>query len=357
VLTMVSIESRLLAFFPCALAFTLFGAAACTTSRAETLPAGESSAAPLPAPPSAASIAALPSAIASALPLASAATPDDAGPSAAVIADAGSDASADASSDASADAAAPAPACPPEMVQIARYCVDRYEAHLVTVAADGSAARLPHYLHPDGSVRYEARSEPDVFPQGYISRDDSTLACKNAGKRLCSRAEWSRACKGSRGFHYPYGARVKQGVCNSGKAHLLTKLFGADARAWKYEETFNNPRLDQEPGFLAKTGEYGACEAAGVFDMVGNLHEWVSDIVDEDIEELLERDQVTRRSQPHRVGNGIFMGGFFSTTDELGPGCTYATIAHEPSYHDYSTGFRCCKDLPRPPSTKKKKGR
>jgi len=44
------------------------------------------------------------------------------------------------------------------------------------------------------------------------------------------------------------------------------------------------------------------------------------------------------------VGKGVFMGGFFSTTNEHGSGCEFVTMAHEPKYHDYSTGFRCCKD-------------
>ena len=38
------------------------------------------------------------------------------------------------------------------------------------------------------------------------------------------------------------------------------------------------------------------------------------------------------------------MGGFYSTANQHGAGCYYTTIAHEPSYHDYSTGFRCCMD-------------
>ena len=349
-MTMKPIEPRHLCLSFGALAL-LGAAAACSSSRAETLPAPAESAAAtaLLASGAAPAITAPPSVSASAPPPASAA------PSALLMTpDAGSDAG-DAGDGGLDGGAAAAPECPPEMVKIARYCVDRYEAHLVSVAEGGATSPLAHYLHPDTSLRFEARSEPDVFPQAYISRDESTLACQNAGKRLCSRAEWTRACKGSKGFHFPYGAKVKTNACNSGKAHLLTKFFGSDARRWKYDESFNNPKLDQEPGFLAKTGEHASCEAAGVFDMVGNLHEWVKDIVDSDIEELLERDGVTRRTQPHKVGNGIFMGGFFSTTDEHGPGCTFVTIAHEPSYHDYSTGFRCCKDLPAPPSTKKKR--
>ena len=84
--------------------------------------------------------------------------------------------------------------------------------------------------------------------------------------------------------------------------------------------------------------------------MIGNLHEWVSDTVDQKLIDDLEKDDVERHDQPWREGNGIFMGGFYSTTTEHGPGCLFTTVAHEPTYHDYSTGFRCCKkaELPTP---------
>jgi hypothetical protein len=49
------------------------------------------------------------------------------------------------------------------------------------------------------------------------------------------------------------------------------------------------------------------------------------------------------------------MGGFFSTHEQLGPGCKYVTYAHEPSYHDYSTGFRCCADAPSAKKSKKRR--
>jgi len=53
--------------------------------------------------------------------------------------------------------------------------------------------------------------------------------------------------------------------------------------------------------------------------MVGNLHEWTAD------------------------PNGSFKGGYYMDTHKNGDGCFYTTTAHGPSYHDYSTGFRCCK--------------
>jgi sulfatase modifying factor 1 len=178
---------------------------------------------------------------------------------------------------------------------------------------------------------------------------EAAAACESAGKRLCSMREWRRACEGPRGWHWPYGAEGVAGRCNHTKEHLLSLRYGPDARRWTYEEQFNDPSLDVTPGFLAKTGAYAGCVTPdGVYDLVGNLHEWVRDMVDAELVEKLQAEEVERRTQPWKEGNGVFMGGFFSTADQHGPGCTFTTIAHEPSYHDYSIGFRCCApaDLP-----------
>src|SRR5262249_28050512 len=139
----------------------------------------------------------------------------------------------------------------------------------------------PHWQRPPKDERFVARSEPNVLPQGYISRMESETACVNAGKRLCNVTEWHQACRGSRDTTYPYGPRFQAHLCNTGKTHLLSKFFGSNPNAWLYAEHFNNPSLNQLPGFLARTGEYAQCMSDyGVYDMVGNLHEWVADRVD-----------------------------------------------------------------------------
>ena len=72
-------------------------------------------------------------------------------------------------------------------------------------------------------------------------------------------------------------------------------------------------------GALSRTGAHAGCSNDyGVFDMVGNLHEWVDD------------------------PEGTFQGGYYLDTHQNGDGCSYRTVAHEFTYHDYSTGFRCC---------------
>lgn len=229
------------------------------------------------------------------------------------------------------------------MVLVERSCVDRYEAHLLERQADGSLNVYPAHQRPAGK-RFVAASSAGTKPQAFISQLEAANACENAGKRLCKLTEWYRACTGSAKTTYPYGPRFEAGRCNIGKKHLLSLLHGASSSNWTYAD-FNDPELARRPGFLALTGEYATCTTSeGVSDMVGNLHEWVADRVDRTLPRKLPVPAIIQRRIGRNAGNGIFMGGFFSTTSEHGAGCTFTTAAHDPRYHDYSTGFRCCQD-------------
>jgi hypothetical protein len=216
--------------------------------------------------------------------------------------------------------------CAPEMVLIESFCVDRYEAFVVELGPDGGErVHSPYDVIGDASV--QARSAPGVVPQGYISQLEATLACENAGKRLCSLDEFALACRGpDAGNYYPYGGETHvPGDCNEGKGSEMPVLFGSNAANWTYAD-FNDPRLNQLEGGLAPTGSYPHCVSPyGVYDCVGNLHEWGSDPADSS-------------------GHGRFRGGFYGDAEENGHGCLYVTSAHELAYHDYSTGFRCCRD-------------
>lgn len=220
-------------------------------------------------------------------------------------------------------AAAPTDArCPSDMAMVAgRLCIDRYEAHLVERAPDGSWLTHSPYESPEPGHDYLARSAAGVVPQAYISAAESLRACRAAGKRLCHAVEWRLACGGAQGFAFPYGPRKKAGACHdTGVAPMLVFHASTLKRGWGALE-LNDPRLNQLEGAVAKTGAFPACvNDFGAFDMVGNLHEWTAD------------------------PNGTFQGGFWLDTSEHGEGCAYRTIAHPFDYHDYSTGFRCCAD-------------
>ena len=215
--------------------------------------------------------------------------------------------------------------CPPDMASINdRYCVDRYEASLVEVLSNGDERPYSPYL-PIGGRTVRAVSEPGVVPQGYISELQAKEACSLSGKRLCKPAEWRKACMGPEPTTYGYGETNEPGRCNdSGRSPVVAK-FGAvadmgDRSQWN-DEHMNDPALNQMDDTLAATGSHEGCtNGYGVYDMVGNLHEWVAD------------------------PQGTFQGGYYQDTHINGDGCTYKTVAHAASYHDYSTGFRCCAD-------------
>ncbi|WP_394821176.1 formylglycine-generating enzyme family protein [Pendulispora albinea] len=212
--------------------------------------------------------------------------------------------------------------CPNEMVPIAgRFCVDRYEASVEERAADGSWREHAHYELLEPGHMYIARSRAGVMPQAYISGFQAAAACEQAGKRLCKPVEWRAACGGSEGYAFPYGPTVKPRACHDrGAAPMLVYHAAEMKRGWGLLE-LNDPRLNQLEDTVAKTGAYASCiNDYGVYDMVGNLHEWTAD------------------------PNGTFQGGYWLDTEQHGTGCAYRTIAHGFDYHDYSIGFRCCAD-------------
>jgi hypothetical protein len=211
--------------------------------------------------------------------------------------------------------------CPPDMENVGRFCVDRYEASTVEVHADGSTEPHSPYL-PVTGLRVRAVSRQGVVPQAYISRNQADGACREAGKRLCSDREWITACKGPKGTKFPYGNERKANACvDTDRTAPLLKLFAGLGGKRYLSKPMNDPRLNQQSGTVATTGSFAQCtNGFHVYDMVGNVHEWTAD------------------------PKGTFRGGYYLDTHINGDGCDYRTVAHEASYHDYSTGFRCCAD-------------
>jgi formylglycine-generating enzyme required for sulfatase activity len=198
------------------------------------------------------------------------------------------------------------------------FCIDRWEASLVEIGPEGDRPFSPYLSPEDRTVK--AISRAGVVPQGYVSRDQAARACQAASKRLCTEDEWVAACRGNPPHRFPYGDAREEGACNDRGTSPLRVLYSDPYHAGP----MNDPRLNQQPNTVARTGQYARCtNRNGLFDMVGNLHEWVA--------------------SPHAT----FRGGFYQDAHLNGEGCAYRTTAHVASYHDYSTGFRCCADARR----------
>ncbi len=246
--------------------------------------------------------------------------------------------------------------CPPDMVDVAgAFCIDRYEVSLVDAKTGRELS--PHYppnkeravalfelwsrrapsskmalgrripvpsppsFQLEENFAPRALSERGRVPAGYLSRGLSEQACNNAGKRLCSRQEWIRACRGEGNTKFPYGDEYRQGTCNVHRqSHPAALLHGNSS------ENHLDPRLglafDDDGPLLLSTGDNTECVSRwgtdAVYDMVGNLDEWIED------------------------AHGAFVGGFYSRATR--EGCDASIDSHDPGYIDYSLGTRCCKD-------------
>ena len=74
------------------------------------------------------------------------------------------------------------------------------------------------------------------------------MYCRDIGKRLCTRQEWELACSGEEDLQFPYGNNYIAEKCNT---------------------------ASNEAG---ASGSRAGCKSFnGVYDLVGNLWEWIED--------------------------------------------------------------------------------
>jgi hypothetical protein len=205
--------------------------------------------------------------------------------------------------------------CPSDMTLVGHTCVDKWVGSLVEMHDDGTETPFDAHEAPNGrDVR--AVSRPGVAPQAHISMIEAQRACRSSGKRLCHAAEWKTACEGPARTRYPYGQTREANVCvDTDRTSPMAVLHNGEHTA----RTMNDPEANQLANTVEPTGSATQCtNEYGVYDMVGNVHEWADD--------------------------GAFHGGYYLDTKLNGEGCTYVTTAHAKNYYDYSTGFRCCAD-------------
>lgn len=214
----------------------------------------------------------------------------------------------------------PEPICPDDMALVTytkgQVCVDKYEAAL---------ENWPHARAVDALDASMLRAIPakGIKPQVNVSMYQAESACANAGKRLCSGNEWMAACRGPKNWTYPYGNEYAKGACNEGRPSPMHAVFGP--QGWGRHD---DPRLADADNTIEPGGSFARCVTAyGNYDMHGNVHEWISD-----------------PAKPFDPRFGVFVGGYFADAQGNGFGCFYRTTAHVREYHDYSIGFRCCRD-------------
>ena len=207
---------------------------------------------------------------------------------------------------------------PLHRVTLDAFEIDRYEVsnveYLRFVLATG--ASWPQF--------WRAKPFPDkmaAHPVINVSWQEADAYCHWAGKRLPTEAEWEKAARGSDGRMFPWGDEPA-GWIKSNIAHSGSK------RGAKYPPLANINRYDK------------GVSPYGVYQLAGNVSEWVSDWFDPDY----YRKGINENPKGPAVGElKVFRGGSWNEDPEVARSA--GRNGGEPTRKSYLTGFRCAKDI------------
>ncbi len=203
---------------------------------------------------------------------------------------------------------------PQRTIDLSAYYIDLYEVTHRQFARFVSATRAAPPVVPvfsDDVSKIMGQDQPVVGVSWEQARD----YCRWLDKRLPTEAEWEKAARGERAFKWPGGNVFSEGEAN---------IEGA-------EDGF---RYTAPPGrFEAGRSPYG------LYDMAGNVAEWVADWYDEKY--YLSgtfRDPQGPETGTHRVYRG---GSWNDSPTNVRTAKRFAAAVHQTSA---VIGFRCAKD-------------
>ncbi len=208
---------------------------------------------------------------------------------------------------------------PVHRVQLGAYYMDRYEV---------TTLRYARFLEATG------RKEPDRWSEVGFSRDgkrpvvgvdwhDADAYCRWADKRLPTEAEWEKAARGADKRLYPWGDQSPNG--------LLAGYNWTSRRFWEGYET------------LSPVGSYEAGKSPhGIYDLAGNVAEWVADWYDE---RYYSRSPDVNPTGPLTGDRKVVRGGaWLNEPMDMRSAKRYRYL---PTFRNVNVGFRCVQDAPR----------
>ena len=219
-------------------------------------------------------------------------------------------------SDPKVDRAAGPQELPQQPVSLDAFEIDRYEVtnvhYLRFVLATGKA--WPPFWMQDPFLEKMA-SHPVIG----VSWEEANAYCRWVGKRLPTEAEWEKAARGADGRVFPWG-NEPAGWIKSNIAHPGSK------RGFKYPPLANVNRYDK------------GVSPYGVYQMAGNVSEWVADWFDP---EYYQHGLPDNPMGPAAGELKVFRGGSWNEDPEVARSA--GRNAGAPDRKSYLTGLRCAR--------------
>lgn len=165
------------------------------------------------------------------------------------------------------------------------------------------------------------------FPVYNVNWDEAREYCAFRGKRLPTEAEWEKAARGGlEGAPWPWGGQYRP---------------DPDENAPEGSPPPRPPARIAHPGSPTDVASFPA-NGYGLYDMVGNIAEWVADGYDLGYYAVSPfADPRGPEDAPYR----IFRGGSWADTDERIASVHYRNFTR-PDTRIHSIGFRCALDHP-----------
>jgi len=194
-------------------------------------------------------------------------------------------------------------------VEVAGEAIGEISGAAATVTLEGADGAFSIDAFEASVEDGKALSRPGVVPARNVTWYEANAACEASGKRLCSEAEWLRACTGAnpidedndgifsrdllQGREQSYGNHYRDGVC-------------ADSR-----------KGDSDLALI--TGNHPGCVSPeGVYDLEGVTKEWIGTTPDQ----------------------AAVKGG--SSKSGQAARCAFYKNSDSPDSSSETTGFRCC---------------
>jgi formylglycine-generating enzyme required for sulfatase activity len=225
---------------------------------------------------------------------------------------------------------------PRHEVCLDKYLIEKYEVTNAKYAkcVRAGACTKPHEKSSKTHRKYYGNSEYDDYPVIAVDWNQATAYCKWTGKRLPTEAEWEYAARGGlSGKKYVWGDENPATMINK-PANVADESGNSK---WSYLRIF--PGYDDGYADESPVGRLTA-NGYGLYDIAGNVWEWVADWYDEDYYSRSSKKNPTGASSgTARVIRG---GAWFNGPRDVRVSNRFR---NKPTFHYYDVGFRCISDI------------